>query len=405
MIVIGGTYDEFCFEPRWQETFGSGLRACRVISKLCANQKIAFHTFADSSTQTLLSQIEILLPNLKCHVTEISKTVEFQYVHPLSTPVIYPRPDILDKIKNAIEVKGENILMYGCIEGGVKVDGERVVYDPQSPVHPISFSQTGSSAKHLAVVINMTEAMKIIGEKDLNIDKIKTFFLEKEKAEVVILKMGPKGAMVLTPSEDIMVPVYKTSRVWPIGSGDVFAASFACDWFNGVDPVTAAKNASWNTAIYCNNYGSFDFIPFENLAEIQPLKISKTPQGQVYLAGPFFTFPQRWMVEEIRRALKSMHLNVFSPWHDVGQGVAADVVPADIDALDKSKIIFAVVDGLDAGTIFEVGYAVARKIPVIGYVQNETEENVKMLEGTGVVLENDLTTAIYKSLWILAEHE
>ena len=46
-----------------------------------------------------------------------------------------------------------------------------------------------------------------------------------------------------------------------------------------------------------------------------------------------------------------------------------------------------------------------KKIPVIAYVQNESEESIKMLQGTGCIIERDLTTALYKSFWLLAENE
>jgi nucleoside 2-deoxyribosyltransferase len=98
-------------------------------------------------------------------------------------------------------------------------------------------------------------------------------------------------------------------------------------------------------------------------------------------------------------------LKVFSPWHDVGHGIASEVVLKDLDALDSSSIVFGVLDGLDSGTLFEIGYAIKSKIPVVGYVENESVESVKMLEGTNCILERDLTTAIYKCFWALAEKE
>jgi nucleoside 2-deoxyribosyltransferase len=100
-----------------------------------------------------------------------------------------------------------------------------------------------------------------------------------------------------------------------------------------------------------------------------------------------------------------MNLKVFSPWHDVGHGIASEVVKKDLDALDDSAIVFAVLDGLDSGTLFEIGYAIKKGIPIIAYVENESLESVKMLEGTNCILEKDLTTAVYKCFWKLAENE
>jgi nucleoside 2-deoxyribosyltransferase len=402
MIIIGGTYDEFCFEPRWEEKYGSGLRGCRVINSLDPKIDIEFYTFGDNNSKLYLDQTSDVFPKIKSTVTEINKSIAFYYDHPLITPRIYPRLDTINKSINNIKVVGEDVLYFGLIEGNAEVKAKRMVYDPQSPSNPIPFSKTGSKADMLAIVTNYKEASKMANASDLTI--IKSYFFTEEKVDVLVLKMGAKGALVIDKltKEEILIPVYKTPSVWSIGSGDVFAASFAYHWFSGLSPQEAAQKASFITAKYCATK-NFNFS--NTIDSIQPLIIKDFPKGKVYLAGPFFTYAQRWLIDQIRTSLKGMQLDVFSPWHDIGHGIASDVVSKDIEGLKESKLVFAVIDGLDSGTLFEVGYAVAENIPVIAYVENETEESVKMLEGTGCILEKDLTTAIYKSLWILSENE
>lgn len=404
MIVVGGTYNEYCFEPRWELKYGSGLRACWTLNKLNPCIGNTFHTFCDSDSKRHLEHIRDEI-NLKLKVTTIDKSVEFRYDYPLATPNIFPRLDTLNKSKNKITIKGDSIIVYGMIEGDAKVRGKRVVYDPQSPSNPVPFSKTGSTADELAVVVNLTEAKRMIGDFNADINSIKKYFFNKEKVSVLVLKMGPKGAMVFHKRKTEIIPVYETPYVWPIGSGDVFAASFAHYWLNeNKSPFEASKKASWNTACYCNSMG-FHFTPFESDKNIKPIAIKDFPKGQIYLAGPFFTFAERWIVEQVYRCLTDMNMKVFSPWHEVGHGLAEDVVLLDLKGLNKSKFVFAIVDGLDSGTLFEIGYAIAKKIPVICYVQKETKENTKMMEGTHCVLEKDLTTAIYKSLWRLSKNE
>lgn len=404
MIVVGGTYDEYCFEPRWENKFGSGLRACWVLARLNPERKIDYFTYGDQSTDIFLQQVgEEIKLNFK--ITPTNDAVQFRYDYPLADPVIIPRPDTLNSHKNNIEVAGDNILFYGMIEGNAIVSGEKVVYDPQSPSNPLPFSATGSKATHLAVVINIVEAKKIVGLEETNLDAIKDFFFNHEGAEVLIIKMGAKGAYIQTrDGKEEFIPVYETKTVWPIGSGDVFAASFAHHWIKSDDPILAAKNASWDTAVYCNTK-NFNFIPFESDPDIKPFKILHYPKDQIYLAGPFFTFSERWLIDQIFRCLNAMNLNVFSPWHHVGLGDASTVVPMDIKGLNESKLVFAVLDGLDSGTLFEIGFAIAKDCVVIGYVENETSESIKMLEGTNCLIEKDLTTAIYKCLWALAKNE
>jgi len=404
MIVVGGTYDEFCFEPRWEKKFGSGLRACWVLGRLEPDQEIVYHTFGDDETGNYLEQVAGEI-KLIYNITPIKKAVQFKYDYPLADPIVAPRPDTLKFSQNNISVNGDNILYYGMIEGNAVVHGEKVIYDPQSPSNPIPFSATGSTAKRLAVVINIVEAKKILGQTESDLAAIEDFFFNKEGAEVLVIKMGAKGALVKTKTgQEAIIPVYETKSIWPIGSGDVFAASFAHHWVKKDDAVLAAGYASWDTAVYCSTR-NFNFIPFESDSEIKPFIIKHYPKEQVYLAGPFFTFSERWLIDQIYHCLLHMNLNVFSPWHHVGLGEASVVVPLDIKGLNESKLIFAVLDGLDSGTLFEIGFGIAKACTVIGYVENETTESIKMLEGTNCVIEKDLTTAIYKCLWALAKHE
>jgi nucleoside 2-deoxyribosyltransferase len=93
---------------------------------------------------------------------------------------------------------------------------------------------------------------------------------------------------------------------------------------------------------------------------------------------------------------------VFSPYHDVGHGSADDVVFKDLEAIKKADLVFAVGDGLDSGTVYEVGYARSQDKPVIVYCENETQESLKMMQGSGCTLCEDFVTAIYRSFWIAA---
>ena len=123
--------------------------------------------------------------------------------------------------------------------------------------------------------------------------------------------------------------------------------------------------------------------------------------GQVYLASPFFNLAERWIVEEARSLLLDMGVPVFSPLHDVGAGPGLQVAPLDLAGIDSSQAVLAILNGADAGTVFEVGYAVARKLPVVALAQNMRVEDLKMVEGTGCTVVEDLVSAIYQVVWTL----
>lgn len=335
---------------------------------------------------------------LEPHIVPNSSSVSFYYDHPLSRPSIQGRnSDSLNIVAN-----GKYVIGFGMLEATTQIEGEWVVYDPQSPSHPLSFKDQGGEAEHLALVLNESEAKLLTGENDLM--KISESLFRNEQCEILIIKRGAKGAIVfqLGDNKGVVVPAFRTSHVWPIGSGDVFTTVFSYYWFNGTAPVESAQKASQAAAIYC------DTSSYEDIAKILKEGVGYAPiapqkKGVVYLAGPFFTLSEKLFIAECRNILTAMGVNVFSPYHDVGEGKAEDVAPKDIDALNECDCVFAIVDGLDSGTMFEIGYAVAHGKRVVAYVENETEGALKMLTGTGCDIEKDFTTAIYKTCWYAAE--
>ena len=110
-----------------------------------------------------------------------------------------------------------------------------------------------------------------------------------------------------------------------------------------------------------------------------------------------------WMINQARHALENTGVCVFSPYHDVGPGSADEVVEHDIEAIEKSDALYALFDGGDPGTLFEIGYAIKCNKPVVIYTETATNEELKMYEGTGCVICRDFSTSIYKLCWSLDE--
>lgn len=403
--VAGGTYFEACAEPYWNQLFGSGLRAAAAISQI--SESVELSTYIGDKDKDLLESIAASF-GFKVHPLSTPDTIRFSYFHGLSVPRITPSIPLINK-GHSHEIQASNILRFGVLEGDAQVNGDRVVYDPQDAFDPRPFTDNGSTAQHLAIVMNPREASllaKRAGKPFSNDPSvIGKSLIDYLNAEVVIIKRGSLGAVVVTTSESRNIPAFWTESVWPIGSGDVFAAVFAHYWAEkGIDAFDAATLASLATAYYCNsrvlpipeNISSSEFRP-------APVLVTSTTfpytHNRVYLAGPFFTMAQRWMIEESRRYLRRQGFSIFSPFHDVGYGSAAHVVPADIKELNECDVVFAIVDGLDAGTLFEVGYARAIDKPVVAFVQNESEGNLKMLEGTNCEIVSDFVSAIYRTTW------
>ena len=391
--VIGGTYIELCPERRWKETFGSGLRSSIALRQL--GVRVDFSTFIGTNQKDVLfARAE----HIVLHPTYTKETIRFHYLHALSRPAIGPERYVRGCLASpkSIEVSAEKVLRFGMVEGSAKVEAQMATYDPQAPNGPRPFGENGSRAKRLAIVANHREAelMTRRVQPDLACKA-----LVKQGAEVAVVKCGPDGCFVGTAKEVGHVPAYYSRRTWPIGAGDIFSAIFAYGWMEqGMKPVKAADLASRGTSHFVENG-----FPTEEALQKQkftPLRrLSPRRRKKVYLAGPFFNMAQRWLIEEFRNALIDAKVRVFSPLHDVGRGEAKVVYGPDMKGLKESGVVLACLDGLDSGTIYEIGYAHKLGLKVIGYVSAEREEDLKMIVGGGSEMTSDFATAVYLTIW------
>lgn len=396
--VVGGVYREYCVHPRWYDIFGSAGRAALAIAT--TGTSVVLHAYTTEATLGVINEKSAWLSSFAVAPTHVGGDVSFKYLHDMAVPEIVGVPNTPHE---PILLTEEKVVRFGMLEGDAVVHATWAVYDPQNAQGATPFAANGSTAIHLALVLNLWEATQLANMSGASSETIAPVLAAQERAEVVIIKMGPRGAFVWTAAGVAQVPAYRTTRVWKIGSGDCFVAHFANGWMHeGLNAAQAADIASRATAYYCETRG----LPTkENLAayDIRPVELSADylagKQRQVYLAGPFFDLMQIWMVEQAQANLKDLGLKVFSPYHDVGLGSADDVVGKDLEAIVDSDIVFAIADGLDAGTVYEIGYARALGKPVVVYSERQSTENLKMMEGSDCTICTDYTTALYSTLW------
>lgn len=400
--VVGGVYREHCIHPRWNDIYGSAGRAALAIATV--GSPVVLHSYFDSSSLEVMQEKAFWLPSMSLSPTTVNELVGFDYLHDMAVPEI---TDVPDEPHPALQLREENAVRFGMLEGDAVVHADWAVYDPQNQHRAEPFGANGSTAKHLALVLNSWEAAQMAGMPGRRPSETAPVIAQQQGAEVVIVKMGPEGAFVWTAAGSAQVPAYRTSRVWKIGSGDCFVAHFANAWMHDkLSPVEAAMVASRATAYYCETQG---FATKEVLANHQftPIQVSaRFASGErptVYLAGPFFDLAQVWMADLAHQTLEGLGLKVFSPYHDVGLGAAEDVVDKDIEGIKQSDMLFAIADGLDAGTLYEIGYAKALGKPVVVYSERQSEEDLKMMAGTDCVICRQYTTAAYTALWEAAE--
>lgn len=396
--VVGGVYRESCVHPHWNDIFGSGGRAALAIASMGA--EVVLHSYMDDQASAVLSEKGIWLDSFMMAPTKMEGIVGFTYLHDLAIPTISG----IGRGKHApLTLREDRVVRFGMLEGDAIVHAEWAVYDPQNVREGRPFGANGSTAKHLALVLNSWEAAHMAGMPGAHPSKSAPVLAAQQGAEVVVVKMGPQGAFVWTSSCTTQVPAYRTTRVWKIGSGDCFVAHFANAWMqDGKSAAEASAIASRATAYYAETQG----LPTQSaLAAHTPAPIELSAGylagelRQVYLAGPFFDLSQVWMIEQAKTNLEEMGLKVFSPYHDIGLGSADDVVAKDLEAIESSHLVLAITDGLDPGTIYEIGYARARGKPVVVYTERHQGEGMKMMEGSGCTLCHDYTSAVYSTLW------
>lgn len=386
MIVVGGSYSEGCIRPADRRLRGSGLRAAIALRRVVPN--IVLQTSVSEGEALEFDAVTGAF-GIESHVVRRDSPVTFNYFTPLSPPAI----DGMDaRLLGPIRAADEIVLRFGMLERDqqVEVSCATLVLDPQGETRALPIGE----ARHarLAIVANEREIRRLGGSVDTTVAA--GAVLETTKAQAIVVKSGARGVRVLTSQGEVLVGPRPTRRVRPIGSGDVFSATFAWAFgVKGADAVEAARAASAYTsqAVSSPDEPALADEPVPALGEFR-----EAPT--VYLASPFFGLGQEWLVNLAKHALVELGANPFSPLHEVGRG-GPEVAQKDLDGIDRSAAVLALVDGLDAGTIFEIGYAVRCGKPVVAYLDPQRSEDLTMLAGSGVEITDDLSTAVYRSIW------
>lgn len=384
MIVIGGSYTETVLFPSFTaKLVGSGVRAAAT---LAADAERLVTVAAAGEMGVIRSAVDT---NTTVEVVERDKPVEFRYLDPSLTPQITGLPNGLrGPLPSAFP--NDDVLAFGLAElpSGYAITARRVVLDPQSPRAATGALLDAVSADGIAVCANRAEARLMTGLAS-PIDAAVALHT-RSPVEAVVVKCGPLGYVTADSTGVTWVHATPTLTVSTLGSGDIFSSIFAREWFAGATTADAAATASAAVAASAGKPDASDS------AIVLPMNPGYAPR--VYLAGPFFTLSERWLVERVRAVLIGLGARVFSPIHDVGPG-DAEVAQKDLNGLDDCDVVFALLDGFDPGTIYETGWAARENIPVVGFSSEAHAKETKMLVGMGAEVHTDLTSALFRSIW------
>jgi hypothetical protein len=398
VIVVGGTYAEAVICPAHSDdASGSGMRAASALGGTAS-----LVSCADGITQEV-AEAAAAAYRVEATFAERDQPVGFTYFTPVSDPSVDgPRA----KHTGTLTADDATVLVFGMVEqGGRDVRAARLVLDPQTPRELATVDRDGLRGDELAVVLNAAEACGIAGGNGTTVDNAGAV-LKEAVADVVVVKDSGRGCVVLARGSDpVRVGPHPTRTVWPLGSGDVFAAGFAHAWGAGADPVEAARVASGSAAWWCATRRTV--VPPEILSgtsvenvlpDAAPALAVPERAPTVYLAAPFFSLAERWLVETCRSVLAGLGADVFSPLHDVGPG-GDEVAAEDLAGLQRCDSVLALLDGWDPGTVYEAGWAHRHGLPVVGFQNTPGHDGTKMLVGTGADIHVDLSSALYNAVW------
>lgn len=396
MIIVGGTYSESVVVPSYGPAQGgSGLRGALAIGKRCAELVTALSENEAIEEATLAA---------RTRAAQRDRPVSFEYLTPVSSPRII---GLGSAVAEPITVDGDDVLLVGMVERAKRsIRAKRLVIDPQSPRGQSATLDDDSVADETIFSANAREAANVLEASSGPLSDAATI-RERYGYSAVIVRAGAQGGFLADEKGVHEFSAHPTLNVWSLGSGDTFSAAFAAAWAAGHQPREAVEIASSATAWWCETrMAPVPDAILDGSATIETLRGLATPElvtprysPRVYLGGPFFTVAERWLVDLVYTTLTGLGAKVFSPIHHVGPG-GDSVAAQDIAGLEQCDAMLALSDHYDVGTIFEAGWATARGIPVVAYRSHERAEGDKMLVGLGAEVHSDLTTALYRTVWL-----
>jgi nucleoside 2-deoxyribosyltransferase len=344
----------------------------------------------DNHCHTEFDSVTADLTNMTSNITLRTGPISFSYETPLQTP-----RQIGAASADSLTVSADIIVAFGMAEvTHWSATAIKAVIDPQHD--SIQELLSNVNATHVAVVLNEHEACKQANCED---SRSAGHFILNLGVDCVVIKQGVRGGLVMSSNSTTTFGACPTETVDLIGSGDAFTAGFAHAWaVESRGPSEAAQFAARVAAAHSIAGGVAGFSKSLLGSVPNPIPYIEGPEPSIYLAGPFFNMAQRRLITLIYNAFIDLGVEVFSPLHQVGFG-GDQVADKDLSGLLKSKSVLAVLDGADAGTLFEVGWATNAGIPVVGFADNLTDHRWTMLRGTGSHVTSDLSSAVYTAAW------
>lgn len=136
-----------------------------------------------------------------------------------------------------------------------------VDYRPYSWASASEAEEVYSRAAALCDIIigNDVEFGFMAGGMEKGLDKARS--LIGDGAQIVVYKMGEKGAITITAEGEVQTGIYETKALKPTGAGDSFMAGFLATLATGGDVKSAVQTGSAAAAIVVSRVGCAPAMP------------------------------------------------------------------------------------------------------------------------------------------------
>jgi nucleoside 2-deoxyribosyltransferase len=239
-------------------------------------------------------------------------------------------------------------------------------------------------------------------------------------AEWFLLKENRGGSRLfdLASGDVTHIPAYLGRTVNSVGVGDVYAAVTVGLIDHGL------VEAAWRGARAATYYAQTTY-PDDLRTDVQRdaavavdvlkhlggsvLPWHERPAKSIYLAAPDFSYVNKPEIERAVASLEYHNFRVRRPIHENGEldtdaDIAKRVVTyqQDIALLKGCALVFAVPLSRDAGTLAEVGYALALGMPVVTFDPRNENNNTIIVAGS-TVYSQDLDECLCAVFQVLSD--
>lgn len=128
---------------------------------------------------------------------------------------------------------------------------------PSADVAAETYSRAGAMCD--VIIGNDVEFGFMAGDYDKGLDKARD--LARTTAQIVVYKMGEKGAITITPTEEFRTGIYPVTALKPTGAGDSFMGGFIASLAAGHDLKTAVLRGSASASIVVSRVGCAPAMP------------------------------------------------------------------------------------------------------------------------------------------------